>query len=137
MRNFVFGCISVFFSHKINYHRKLDWVVPEKNEKTEIHPKTKFLPFSMTGTKKLSLKNHYFETGYTKMYYFVWEKRTDSVTNTTPAIRYSKIYYCGWEKKTDSVTNFTPPIRYIKMYYCGWEKRNNSVTNITPAILYT
>ena len=45
------------------------------------------------------------------------------------------MYYCGWEKRTDSVTNTTPEIRYTKINYCDWEKRTDTVTNTTPAIL--
>ena len=45
------------------------------------------------------------------------------------------MFYCGWDKRTDIVTNTTPAILYTKMYYCGWKKRTDSVTNTTSAIL--
>ena len=70
------------------------------------------------------------------MYCCGWEKRTDHVTNTTPAILCTKMYYRGREKSTDRVTNTTPAIRYTKMYDCGWEKRTDRVTKTTPAITF-
>ena len=56
------------------------------------------------------------------MYYCGWEKRTDGVTNTTPAIRYTKMYCCGWKKRTYNVTNTAPAILYTTIYYCGWNR---------------
>ena len=45
------------------------------------------------------------------------------------------MYCCGWEKRTDRVTNTTPAILCTKMYYRGREKSTDRVTNTTPAIV--